>query len=87
MYQREIYTFFQYRILTYLLFKDYDYVYFDPKTRLVRIEKMSAFSVDIGYRSFKIRNGLKKLQQLNLVYDLKFAYNKASFYLEDIKLK
>lgn len=84
---RESNTLYQYRILTVLLFKDLDYIHFDPKTGLVRIEKMSAFSVELGYRSHKIRRGLEELQRLNILYDVKFAYNKAFFYMERCRQK
>ena len=78
---------FQYRVLAFVLFKDLDYIRFDPNTRLVRIEKMSAFSIELGYLSHRIRDGLAELQRLNIISNLKFAYNKASFYIEEIRLK
>lgn len=80
-YKRETYYLYQYRILVFLLFRDQDYVTFNPETRHLKINKLSAFSNDVGYRSHKVRQGLVHLQKLNLIYDLQLAYNKASFYL------
>lgn len=85
--QRETHTHFQYRILIHILFKGHPYIRFDAKTRLVVIEKMSHFSVDLGYRSARIRKGIQELQRLHLIYDVQFSYNKAKFYLEEVKLK
>ena len=80
---RETYYLYQYRILIFLLFKNQDYVTYDPATRLLKINKISAFSTDVGYRSYKVRSGLRELQNLDLIYDLKLSYNKASFYLTE----
>jgi hypothetical protein len=59
---------------------------FNKGERFVSIEKMSQFSADVGYRSYKIRKGLQELARLNLIHDLKFSYNKASFYLEKTRI-
>lgn len=83
---RETFTHFQYRILIFVLFKNLPYVRFDKATRLVTIEKMSQLSVEVGYRSAKIRDGLKELQRLLVIHDLKTSYNKASFYIEKSKI-
>lgn len=85
--QRESYYLFQYRILIFLLYKDYEYVKYDPETRHMQILKMSKFSTDVGYLSARIRDGLRELARLNLIYGLKLSHNKASFYLEEMKNK
>lgn len=85
--QRESYYLYQYRILVYILFRDLDYVHFNPANRHVQITSMSTFSIDVGYRSYKIRKGLTELARLNLIYDVKFSYNKAQFYLGEPRLK
>lgn len=77
---------FQYRILVYLLFKNLDYIKYDSMTKHVEIRKMSKFSVEVGYLTARIRDGLRELERLNIISDLKFSYNKAAFYLAPVHL-
>lgn len=83
---RESYYLHQYRILIFILFKDLTSIKFNRAERFVRIEKMSQFSAEVGYRSYRIRKGLQELERLNIIHDLKFAYNKASFYVEKTRV-
>jgi len=83
---RETFYHFQYRILAFLIFKNLGSVTYDRTTRYVQIIKMSSLSVDVGYRSAKIRKGLQELERLRIIHDLKFSYNKASFYIEQMRI-
>ena len=83
---RESYYLHQYRVLVFLLFKPLTSVKFNKGERFVHIQKMSQFSAEVGYRSYKIRQGLKELERLNIIHDLKFAYNQATFFLEKTRI-
>jgi hypothetical protein len=83
---RESFYLFQYRVLVFLLFKKFAFVKYDKSARKVEIVKMSQMALAVGYRSYKVRKALRELERLHIIHDLKFAYNKASFYLEKVQL-
>jgi hypothetical protein len=80
--QRETYYLVQYRILTYILFRPLPYIKLHKGERFVEIQKMSQMVTEVGYRTSRIRRALQELERLNIIHDVKFAYNKASFYIE-----
>lgn len=84
--RRETFKLLQYRILAYILFRPLPYVRVLKGERHVKIEKMSSFVADIGYRSNRIRMGLVELEKLGIIHDLKFSYNKAAFYVEKTQI-
>jgi hypothetical protein len=84
---RESFYLFQYRVLVFLLFKNYPFVKYDASTRHVQIVKMSQLALSVGYRSYKVRKALRELERLHIIHNLKFAYNKASFYLAEVQLR
>lgn len=85
--ERESFYLFQYRILTFLLFKPFPFVKYEVGTRRVQILKMSHLAIAVGYRSYKLRRAFVELQRLGIIHDVKFAYNKASFHIETLRIR
>lgn len=63
-----------FKVLTYVLFLDADYIERLPGRRL-RISSTSEFALTLSMQNTRVRRSFEALEALGLISDLHFAYN------------